>query len=117
MNRSQNVANKDRNRQIRDLEIESAVLKEKMTMIRNIVGGVQVNNSPVLIDNKGFENEKGRAIATVWKVDNDIYFQSANDEDKKWLKETIEKKIKKGEGNSEEEVKKDADSFSEHLKR
>ena len=117
MNRNQNIVRKKYKDRISELEVEVSLLRQKLEIIGNVLGGVQVNKSPVLIDNKGFENEKGRVIATVWKVDKDIYFQTNNEEERKYLESIIEKKKVATGSEVKEEVKKKEESIIDHLKR
>lgn len=119
MNRTQNIDRKNKNKQIRELEIEVSLLRQKLEMISNIVGGSL--NKPASL---GDEKHSGvRAIATVWKADQDIYFQTNSDEDKEFLMKQIEikkKKVAEMVGKEvEEQVKEDkrGDSIIDHMKR
>jgi len=61
MNRTQNIDRKNKNKQIRELEIEVSLLRQKLEMISNIVGGGLNKISPL-----GNEKHSGvRTIATV----------------------------------------------------
>lgn len=121
MNKTQsynNIARKKYKERISELEIEVSLLRQKLEMVAGIVGGVKRVEVP-LLENIGKE---GRAIATVWRVGDDLFFQSTSKEDENFLKSSIEKK--KGESLTMEEQKTeqekgevDKDSFVEHIKR
>ena len=122
MNRTQNIARKKHKDRISELEMEVALLKQKLEMVGNIIGGSLVKSSPFVDEKHGGV----RPIATVWQADKDIFFQTNNGEDKEFLMKQIE--IKK-EGVSElatkdieeqvkkeEEIKKE-ESIRDHMKR